>query len=69
MKQTRVATEILKSLGVPWVLVISQDNFYNSLSPEQSAAAFRNEHGTSRDRNFGEGLGAELTLPSRCNRL
>ncbi|ORY74045.1 uridine kinase family-domain-containing protein [Leucosporidium creatinivorum] len=50
--KTRVATEILKSLGVPWVLVISQDNFYNSLSPDQSAAAFRNEHDFDSPQSF-----------------
>lgn len=45
MIQTRVAQEVLKSLGVPWVLVVSQDNFYKTLSPEESAAARANNHG------------------------
>lgn len=43
--QTRVAQEVLKSLGVPWVLVVSQDNFYKTLSPEESAAARASNHG------------------------
>lgn len=42
-----MALEVLKSLGVPWVLVISQDNFYKSLTPQEKEAAFRAEHGTS----------------------
>lgn len=43
--QTRVAQEVLKSLGVPWVLVVSQDNFYKTLTPEESKAARDNNHG------------------------
>lgn len=43
--KTRVAQAILKLLAVPWVVVIAQDNFYKSLSPEQSKAAFENNHG------------------------
>ncbi|GAA6021657.1 hypothetical protein JCM10207_008103 [Rhodosporidiobolus poonsookiae] len=42
--KTRVAQEVIKALGVPWVVVISQDNFYRNLTPEESRAAFRNEH-------------------------
>ncbi|GAA6059752.1 hypothetical protein JCM10212_001960 [Sporobolomyces blumeae] len=50
--KTRVAQEVLKALGVPWVLVISQDNFYKSLTPEESAAAFRNEHDFDSPESF-----------------
>ncbi|GAA5983439.1 hypothetical protein JCM11641_007849 [Rhodosporidiobolus odoratus] len=42
--KTRVAQEVLKALGVPWVVVVSQDNFYKSLTAEESRAAFENEH-------------------------
>ncbi|KAL8279835.1 hypothetical protein RQP46_007685 [Phenoliferia psychrophenolica] len=42
--KTRVAQAILKKLGVPWVLVVAQDMFYKSLSPEQSKKAFKNEY-------------------------
>ncbi|BGP56469.1 Uridine kinase [Rhodotorula sphaerocarpa] len=42
--KTRVAQEVLKSLGVPWVLVVSQDNFYKTLTPEESKAARDNNH-------------------------
>ncbi|GAA5987573.1 hypothetical protein JCM10908_002013 [Rhodotorula pacifica] len=42
--KTRVAQEVLKSLGVPWVLVVSQDNFYKTLTPEESAAARASNH-------------------------
>ncbi|CEQ41542.1 SPOSA6832_03254, partial [Sporobolomyces salmonicolor] len=50
--KTRVAQEVLKALGVPWVLVISQDNYYLPLSPEESAAAFRNEHDFDSPESF-----------------
>lgn len=31
-------------MGVPWVVVLAQDNFYKSLSAEQSRNAFQNNH-------------------------
>ncbi|KAJ1650055.1 Uridine kinase [Dispira simplex] len=42
--KTSVAEVILKSLNVPWVIIISMDSFYKALTPEQSAQAFRNEY-------------------------
>lgn len=45
--------QVLKSLGVPWVLVISQDNFYKSLTPEESQNAFNNNHGALRHSDTG----------------
>ncbi|GAA5904739.1 hypothetical protein JCM8208_001340 [Rhodotorula glutinis] len=42
--KTRVAQKVLKQLGVPWVLVISQDNFYKPLTAEESAQARANNH-------------------------
>ncbi|KAK4049872.1 Uridine kinase [Microbotryomycetes sp. JL221] len=50
--KTRVATEIIKSLNVPWVTVISQDNFYKSLTPAEMDAAFRNEHDFDNPQSF-----------------
>ncbi|GAA5831973.1 hypothetical protein JCM5353_002829 [Sporobolomyces roseus] len=50
--KTRVAQEVLKSLGVPWVLVISQDNFYKSLTAKEKEAAFRSEHDFDSPNSF-----------------
>ncbi|GAA5873911.1 hypothetical protein JCM16303_002628 [Sporobolomyces ruberrimus] len=50
--KTRVALEVLKSLGVPWVLVISQDNFYKSLTAKEKEAAFRAEHDFDSPSSF-----------------
>ncbi|GAA6028544.1 hypothetical protein JCM8097_007273 [Rhodosporidiobolus ruineniae] len=42
--KTRVAQEVIKALGVPWVVVVSQDNFYKSLTQAERERAFKNEH-------------------------
>lgn len=42
----------MKALNVPWVLVISQDNFYLPLNAEQSAQAFRNEWDFDSPQSF-----------------
>ncbi|GAA5906181.1 hypothetical protein JCM6882_006069 [Rhodosporidiobolus microsporus] len=42
--KTRVAQEVIKALGVPWVVVVSQDNFYKALSPEESKLAFASQY-------------------------
>lgn len=42
--KSTVARELLRRLGVPWTCVVSQDSFYRSLTPEQSARAWANEH-------------------------
>lgn len=41
--KTSLALAIVASLNLPWVVILSMDSFYKPLSPEQSAAAFRNE--------------------------
>ncbi|KAJ3308945.1 Uridine-cytidine kinase-like 1 [Boothiomyces sp. JEL0838] len=41
--KTSVSNRIIKQLGVPWVSLLCMDSFYNSLNPEQIAAAHRNE--------------------------
>ncbi|KND02157.1 uridine kinase [Spizellomyces punctatus DAOM BR117] len=42
--KTSVSTRIIRSLGVPWVILLSMDSFYKPLTPEQVAAAHRNEY-------------------------
>ncbi|KKK22420.1 uridine kinase [Aspergillus rambellii] len=41
--KTSVAMEIVKSLNLPWVVILVMDSFYKSLSPEQHAKAHANE--------------------------
>ncbi|KAF2719067.1 uridine kinase [Polychaeton citri CBS 116435] len=42
--KTSLAIAIIKELSLPWVVIMSMDSFYKPLSPEESAAAFRNEY-------------------------
>ncbi|OQO09608.1 hypothetical protein B0A48_05010 [Cryoendolithus antarcticus] len=42
--KTSLAYAIIKELSLPWVVILSMDSFYKPLTPEQSAAAFRNEY-------------------------
>ncbi|KAJ3152085.1 Uridine-cytidine kinase-like 1 [Geranomyces michiganensis] len=42
--KTSVSNRIIRNLGVPWVYLLSMDSFYKPLTPEQSAAARRNEY-------------------------
>ncbi|KAH7395094.1 uridine-cytidine kinase 2 [Phaeosphaeria sp. MPI-PUGE-AT-0046c] len=42
--KTSLAMAIVASLNLPWVVILSMDSFYKPLTPDESAAAFRNEH-------------------------
>lgn len=42
--KTSLALAIIRELSLPWVVILSMDSFYKPLTPEQSAAAFRNEY-------------------------
>ncbi|KAI9879081.1 MAG: Uridine kinase [Pleopsidium flavum] len=42
--KTSLAVEIVTSLNLPWVVILSMDSFYKSLTTEQSEKAFRNEY-------------------------
>lgn len=42
--KTSVARQIVQSLNVPWVVIISMDSFYRQLTPEESKQAFLNNH-------------------------
>ncbi|KAJ3053899.1 Uridine-cytidine kinase-like 1 [Rhizophlyctis rosea] len=50
--KTSVSKRIIKNLGVPWVVLLSMDSFYKSLTPEQIAAAYRNEHNFDHPNSF-----------------
>ncbi|KAL3467405.1 hypothetical protein BJX64DRAFT_274071 [Aspergillus heterothallicus] len=41
--KTSVAMEIVKSLNLPWVVILVMDSFYKSLTPEQHVKAHANE--------------------------
>jgi uridine kinase len=41
--KTSLALEIVASLNLPWVVILSMDSFYKPLTPKQSAKAFLNE--------------------------
>ncbi|CRG90601.1 uridine kinase [Talaromyces islandicus] len=42
--KTSVAMEIIRSLNLPWVVILVMDSFYKSLDAEQHERAHRNEH-------------------------
>lgn len=42
--KTSLAVEIVQSLNLPWVIILSIDSFYKTLTPEQNALAHRNEY-------------------------
>ncbi|KAL4964662.1 pre-rRNA-processing protein ESF1 [Aspergillus stella-maris] len=41
--KTSVAMEIVKSLNIPWVVILVMDSFYKSLTPEQHIKAHENQ--------------------------
>ncbi|KAL2814203.1 uridine kinase family-domain-containing protein [Aspergillus cavernicola] len=41
--KTSVAMEVVKSLNLPWVVILVMDSFYKSLTPEQHVKAHANE--------------------------
>ncbi|RMZ76543.1 hypothetical protein DV738_g4905, partial [Chaetothyriales sp. CBS 135597] len=42
--KTSLAVEIVRSLDLPWVIILSIDSFYKSLTPEENALAHANEY-------------------------
>lgn len=42
--KTSLSLAIINELSLPWVVLMSMDSFYKPLTPDQSAAAFRNEY-------------------------
>jgi len=41
--KSTISQAIVKKLNLPWVVILSLDSFYKSLTPEQSKLAFANE--------------------------
>ncbi|KAK3174618.1 hypothetical protein OEA41_001864 [Lepraria neglecta] len=42
--KTSLAVEIVSSLNLPWVVILSMDSFYKALTPEQYILAHKNEY-------------------------
>ncbi|KAI5848240.1 uridine kinase family-domain-containing protein [Tricharina praecox] len=42
--KTSLAVKIVAALNLPWVVILSMDSFYKTLTPEQSKLAFANEY-------------------------
>ncbi|MCJ1427577.1 Uridine kinase [Sticta canariensis] len=42
--KTSLAVEIVSSLNVPWVVILSMDSFYKLTTPEQHILAMKNEY-------------------------
>ena len=42
--KTSLSHAIIRELSLPWVVILSMDSYYKPLTPEQSAAAFKNEY-------------------------
>lgn len=58
--KTTVVQEIISSINEPWTVILSLDNFYKELTPEQSKKAFLNEY------DFDEPSALDLDLVYEC---
>ncbi|RMZ84767.1 hypothetical protein DV737_g1038, partial [Chaetothyriales sp. CBS 132003] len=50
--KTSLAVEIIRALDLPWVIILSIDSFYKSLTPEQNALAHANEYDLDRPESI-----------------
>ncbi|RKP07840.1 uridine kinase family-domain-containing protein [Thamnocephalis sphaerospora] len=50
--KTSVSRRILQLLGVPWVIIVSMDSFYKSLTPEQKERAYQSMHNFDHPDSF-----------------
>lgn len=58
--KTSVASKIVSMMNVPWTVLISLDNFYKPLTPEESVRAFKSEY------DFDEPSAIDLDLAYEC---
>lgn len=58
--KTSVAAKIVSSINVPWTVLISLDNFYKPLTPEERIQAFENEY------DFDHPSAIDLDLAYEC---
>lgn len=77
--KTTVAHQIIKEINEPWTVLLSLDNFYKPLTPEQSKKAFNNEFDLDKPnaldldliyqciKNLKEGRKAEIPIYSFAN--
>lgn len=62
--KTTVAQEIVRRIDVPWVIIVSQDSFYKSLTPEESKKAFQNMYNFDTPEAFDFDLLKQVCLYS-----
>lgn len=58
--KTTVAQQIIDAINQPWTVLLSLDNFYKPLTPEQRQKAFKNEF------DFDEPAALDLDLMYQC---
>lgn len=58
--KTSVAAKIVSSINVPWTVLVSLDNFYKPLAPEERLQAFKNEY------DFDHPSAIDLDLAYEC---
>lgn len=58
--KTSVAAKIVSSINVPWTVLISLDNFYKPLTPEERKEAFQNNY------DFDHPSAIDLDLAYKC---
>lgn len=58
--KTSVSQRIISHLGVPWVVQLSMDSFYKTLTPQQIAAANQQAHNFDHPDSFDYALMFEI---------
>lgn len=58
--KTSVAAKIVSSINVPWTVLVSLDNFYKPLTPEERKEAFQNNY------DFDHPSAIDLDLAYKC---
>ncbi|CCK69807.1 uridine kinase URK1 KNAG_0D00550 [Huiozyma naganishii CBS 8797] len=60
--KTSVASQIVTAINVPWTVLLSLDNFYKPLTPEEGKAAFENKY------DFDNPRAIDMDLAYHCLR-
>ena len=50
--KTSVSLQIISTLNVPWIVLISMDSFYKALTPEQKESAHNNDYNFDHPNAF-----------------
>ena len=60
--KTSVAAKIVSRINTPWTVLISLDNFYKPLSPEERKLAFQNDYDFDKPESIDLDLAYECIL-------